>query len=74
MARKSLKIKQKRIMDRFLLLKKEGRTMEKPTRVYNRCQICGRAHGYMRDFGICRCCFREHAERAQIPGIRKSSW
>ena len=28
------------------------------TRTINRCFICGRRHGYMRDFGICKICFR----------------
>ncbi len=29
------------------------------TRRYNRCKICGRPHAYLRDYGICRICFRE---------------
>ncbi len=44
------------------------------TRVYNRCNICGRVHGYMRKFGICRICFREMARKGEIPGIKKDSW
>lgn len=43
-------------------------------RNYNRCQLCGRSRGYMRDFGICRCCFRKFASEGQIPGVTKSSW
>ncbi|MBM3499414.1 MAG: type Z 30S ribosomal protein S14 [Armatimonadetes bacterium] len=43
-------------------------------RSYNRCQICGRSRGYMRRFGMCRICFREHAHRGEIPGVTKSSW
>jgi len=43
-------------------------------RGYNRCQICGRSRGYMRRFGMCRICFREHAHRGEIPGVTKSSW
>lgn len=39
-----------------------------------RCAKCGRGRGYMRDFGLCRICFREHAEKGEIPGLRKSSW
>jgi len=45
-----------------------------PTRLVRRCELCGRPHGYMRDFGLCRICFREQAEEGNIPGIRKSSW
>ena len=44
------------------------------TKVYNRCSICGRTHGYMRKFGICRICFRELANKGQIPGVKKDSW
>jgi small subunit ribosomal protein S14 len=44
------------------------------TRAYNRCEITGRPRAYMRDFGVSRCVFRELAEKAQIPGVRKSSW
>ncbi len=45
-----------------------------PNRKVRRCWRCGRNHGYMRDFELCRICFRELANNAQIPGIRKSSW
>ena len=74
MARKAIVHKSRKFMERYLLAKKEGRIIKKSTRAYNRCEKCGRAHGYMRDFGICRCCFRQLAEAAQIPGVRKSSW
>ena len=54
-----------------------ARAKKKPkfsTRIIRRCFRCGRKHGYMRDFGVCRICFRELASRGQIPGIKKSSW
>ena len=44
------------------------------SRVVRRCFRCGRKNGFMRDFGICRICFRELADSGQIPGVRKSSW
>lgn len=44
------------------------------TRKVNNCFRCGRARGYLRDFGLCRICFRELAHRGEIPGIKKSSW
>lgn len=44
------------------------------SRIKNRCFKCGRGRGYMRDFGLCRICFREMANNALIPGIKKSSW
>jgi small subunit ribosomal protein S14 len=40
----------------------------------NRCWRCGRPRGFIRDFGICRICFREMAHDGQIPGVKKSSW
>ncbi|HAH07626.1 MAG TPA: type Z 30S ribosomal protein S14 [Elusimicrobia bacterium] len=52
--------------------------MKKPqkfaVRYRNRCQLCGRPRSYMRDFGLCRICFRKMAHRGQIPGVKKSSW
>lgn len=40
----------------------------------NRCFRCGRKHGFIRDFGICRICFRELASNGLIPGVKKASW
>jgi small subunit ribosomal protein S14 len=45
-----------------------------PTRVRNRCKVCGRPRGYLRRFGLCRICFREMALEGKIPGVVKSSW
>ena len=45
-----------------------------PTRVRNRCKLCGRPRGYMRRFGLCRICFREMALQGIIPGVAKASW
>ncbi|MDO8574770.1 MAG: type Z 30S ribosomal protein S14 [bacterium] len=53
------------------------RALKKPkftTRVIRRCFRCGRRRGFIRDFGLCRICFRESARRGEIPGIKKSSW
>jgi small subunit ribosomal protein S14 len=44
------------------------------TRAYNRCLRCGRQGAFMRDFGMCRICFRELAHKGEIPGVTKSSW
>lgn len=44
------------------------------TRIVNRCFICGRKHGYMRKFGLCRIHFRELASEGLLPGVNKSSW
>lgn len=50
------------------------RTPKFKSRVVRRCFACGRRHGYLRDFSLCRICFREMANEGQIPGIKKSSW
>jgi len=44
------------------------------TRAVRRCFKCGRKHGYMRKFGLCRICFREMAGQGMIPGVTKASW
>jgi small subunit ribosomal protein S14 len=45
-----------------------------PTRWKNRDVLSGRPRGYMRQFGLSRISFREHASRGEIPGVTKSSW
>ncbi|NCP17089.1 type Z 30S ribosomal protein S14 [Candidatus Kuenenbacteria bacterium CG_4_9_14_3_um_filter_39_14] len=53
------------------------RSQRKPsrsTRVVRRCWRCGRNRGFMRKFGLCRICFRELANKGDIPGVTKSSW
>ncbi len=44
------------------------------SRIIRRCFRCGRRRAYMRKFGLCRICFRELANKGEIPGIKKSSW
>lgn len=44
------------------------------TRDRNRCQLCGRARGYIRRFGLCRLCFRQLAHKGELPGVVKGSW
>jgi len=53
---------------------KSNRKPKFSTRLVRRCWKCGRKHGFMRRFGLCRICFRELANAGQIPGVRKSSW
>lgn len=64
MATKAWVVKQKK-------LKKSTKNI---TKSYNRCHLCGRARGYMRDFDMCRICFRKLAGEGKIPGVIKSSW
>ena len=45
-----------------------------PTRRKNRCAETGRSRAYMRQFGLSRIAFREHASKGEIPGVTKASW
>lgn len=42
------------------------------SRANSRCKRCGRSRAYLRDFGLCRICFRELASRGELPGVRKA--
>ena len=53
---------------------KSNKKVKFSTRQVNRCWKCGRRHGHLRKFGVCRICFRELAERGEIPGITQASW
>lgn len=53
---------------------KASREPKYPTRGYHRCNRCGRARAYYRQFGVCRICLRELAHDGVIPGLTKSSW
>ncbi len=53
---------------------KSNRPPKYSTRIVRRCWRCGRKRAYMRKFELCRICFRELANRGEIPGIRKASW
>ncbi len=43
-------------------------------RMRNRCNICGRSRAYLRQFGLCRLCFRQLAMKGELPGVLKASW
>ncbi|MCX6807515.1 MAG: type Z 30S ribosomal protein S14 [Patescibacteria group bacterium] len=58
----------------YLEAKKAGRKPKMPTRVYNRCPICGRVHGFLRKFQMCRICVREKFYKGELVGVTKSSW
>ncbi|MGE4546806.1 MAG: type Z 30S ribosomal protein S14 [Desulfurella sp.] len=61
-------------MARKAMIEKSKKSPKFKVRAKNRCNICGRSRGYIRDFGICRICFRNLASKGEIPGITKSSW
>ncbi len=74
MARKALRNKQASTKASYLRTLRAGKKPTFPTRVYNRCRLCGRVRGYLRFFEMCRICVRELGSRGEIPGLTKSSW
>ncbi len=61
-------------MPKKSLIAKAKRKPKFSTRIVRRCGLCGRRHGFMRYYGICRICFREKAAKGEIPGVMKASW
>jgi small subunit ribosomal protein S14 len=61
-------------MARKALIEKAKKTPKFSTRTRNRCQRCGRPRGFMRDFMLCRICFRNSALAGLLPGVKKASW
>ena len=61
-------------MARKSMIVKNKRTPKFSTRAYTRCNRCGRPHGVLRKYGICRICFRELANEGKLPGVKISSW
>jgi small subunit ribosomal protein S14 len=53
---------------------RETKKLKYKIRYRNRCKLCGRSRGYIRKFGLCRLCFREHVHKGNIPGVKKASW
>ena len=53
---------------------KMKKTPKFKVRALHRCNRCGRARAFLRQFGLCRICFREQALAGEIPGVRKASW
>ena len=61
-------------MPKTSVIARSKKTPKFATRSVRRCFKCGRKHGYMRKFGLCRICFLEMASNGEIPGVTKSSW
>jgi small subunit ribosomal protein S14 len=89
MAKKSIiarDLKRKKMIDKYAAKRAELKALgdleglaklprnSSPTRHKNRCDETGRPRGYMRQFGLSRIAFREHASKGEIPGVTKSSW
>ena len=56
------------------LIEKAKREPKFSTRQRNRCKLCGRPRGFMRDFSMCRICFRKYSLEGLLPGVKKTSW
>ena len=56
------------------LIVKQSKKPKYKSRRYIRCKLCGRPHGVLQKFMICRVCFRELAYKGELPGVKKSSW
>jgi small subunit ribosomal protein S14 len=56
------------------MIAKAGRPAKFTVRKYNRCPLCGRPRAFIRDFNMCRICFRDLSLKGEIPGVMKASW
>ena len=74
MARKAIKVSCAKKQKAYIRALEDGRKPKFPTRVYNRCEVTGRRHGYMRYFRMSRIQFRRLAAEGLLPGVSKSSW
>jgi small subunit ribosomal protein S14 len=89
MAKKSIiarDLKRKKMIDQYATKRRELKEIgdleglaklprnSSRTRLTNRCIETGRPRGYMRQFGLSRISFREHASKGEIPGVTKASW
>ncbi|OGQ37054.1 MAG: 30S ribosomal protein S14 type Z [Deltaproteobacteria bacterium RIFCSPHIGHO2_12_FULL_43_9] len=61
-------------MARLSHLIKAARKPKFKVRKKNRCPLCGRSRAYIRQFSMCRLCFRGLALKGMIPGVVKASW
>ena len=61
-------------MARRAMIEKQRKTPKFTVCRYNRCRRCGRPRAFLRDFGLCRICFRELALAGDLPGVTKASW
>ena len=61
-------------MAKKAMIVKQQRPQKYKTKEYKRCKLCGRPHGYIRKYGICRICFRELVHEGDIRGVEKASW
>ncbi len=56
------------------MIAKSKRPAKFAVRKRNRCTVCGRPRGFLRDFNLCRICFRSMSLKGELPGVTKASW
>ncbi|MCB9060710.1 MAG: type Z 30S ribosomal protein S14 [Halobacteriovoraceae bacterium] len=61
-------------MARLAKIVASKKTPKFAVRQRNRCEVCGRPRGFLRQFKLCRVCFRTLSLKGMLPGVRKSSW
>ena len=61
-------------MARKALIEKQQKKQKFSTHENTRYQICSRPHADLKKYGLCRVCFREKANKGEIPGMKKASW
>ena len=61
-------------MAKTSMIVKAKRKPKFQVRKRNRCPLCGRPRAFLRDFNMCRICFRELALKGELPGVTKASW
>jgi len=61
-------------MAKTSMIVRSNRKPKFKVRKRNRCKLCGRPRGFLRDFDMCRICFRSLALKGELPGITKASW
>ena len=61
-------------MAKTSMIVRSNRKPKFKVRKRNRCKLCGRGRGYLRDFDMCRICFRSLALKGELPGVTKASW
>lgn len=52
---------------------KSKKTPKYKSRIVRRCILCGRKHGYIRHFDMCRICVREQALKGLLNGFTPAS-
>lgn len=56
------------------MIAKSKRKAKFKVREHSRCKVCGRPKAFLRDFDMCRICFRMYALQGNVPGVMKASW